>query len=91
VGNPYDWAHQKERAEWDRTLVANGPVTCRRCSLLVYPDRQRHLNPDRAKFDLGHPDPGQMGKQPEHQTCNRGAGGREGRRRTQQPASREWW
>lgn len=87
----YDWRHQQERAEWDAHLTANGPITCRRCGHPVYPDRAAHLNPDGMCFDLGHPEPGEDGTQPEHATCNRRAGGRRGRRDQLQPASQDWW
>ena len=91
MGNPYDWAHQQERRHWDRRLVTGGPISCRRCGLPVYPDRLKHLNHDGMKFDLGHPDPGQDSKAPEHGTCNRAAGGRSAQRQARQPASQEWW
>lgn len=92
MGSPlYDAAHQRERKTADLQLVAGGPVPCRRCGRPVYADRQRHLNWDGMKFDLGHPEPGQTGKAPEHATCNRQAGGRRGRQVQLQPASEEWW
>ena len=90
-GKLYTGGHQRERREADAQLVAGGPIPCRRCGRPVHPDRHKHLNWDGEKFDLGHPDPGQQGKQPEHHTCNRQAGGREGNRRKHQPASEEWW
>ena len=86
----YDWAHQVERKDWDQSMVANGPVLCRRCGLPVYPDRLCHLNRDQAKFDLGHPDAGQDGKEPEHRCCNRRAGQAAGKADQYQPASEEW-
>lgn len=90
MGNLYAGPHKRERREANAALTAR-PSRCRRCGRLVYPDHLRHLNWDGEKFDLGHPDPGQQGKEPEHATCNRGAGGREGQRRRRQPASEEWW
>lgn len=86
----YAGGHKRERREANDRLTVR-PIRCRRCGRLVYPDHLRHLNWDGRKFDLGHPDPGQDGKQPEHNTCNRGAGGREGQRRLRMPASEEWW
>lgn len=77
----YDWTHQQERAHWDAQLEALGPVPCRRCHRPVHPDRDAHLNWDRRPWNLGHPDPHQIGKRPEHATCNQSAGGREGNRR----------
>lgn len=92
MGKPqYAGPHKRERREADANLTANGPRPCRRCGKPVHPDRLAHLNWDGQPFDLGHPDPGQHGKEPEHQTCNRKAGGREGNRRKLQPASEEWW
>lgn len=92
MGNPnnYRGGHKRERREANDQLKVR-PAPCRRCGRPVYPDHLRHLNWDGRKFDLGHPDPGQTGKQPEHNRCNRGAGGREGRRRKLMPASEEWW
>lgn len=92
MGKPqYGPQHQRERAQWDAHLTANGPRPCRRCGHPVYPDTHAHLNRDGTPFDLGHPDPGQATKEPEHATCNRKAGGREGNRRKHQPASMDWW
>ena len=88
----YGYQHQRERADWNDTLTRLGSWTCRRCGLPVYPDHLAHLNRDGAPFDLGHPEPGQAGKEPEHaKACNRAAGGREGQRRLRMPASEEWW
>lgn len=87
----YDYDHEQERVAWNQHLETDGPIQCRRCGQLVYCDRLAHLNRDGRKFDLGHPDPGQTTKEPEHNCCNRKAGGREGRRRQLQPSSREWW
>ena len=70
----YGWQHQASRARWNQHLTATGPRPCRRCGRLVYPDRQAHLNPDRAPFDFGHPEPWQTTIEPEHQSCNRAAG-----------------
>jgi len=86
----YSGSHKNERRQADAQLQVK-PRPCRRCGRLVHPDRDAHLNWDGRRFDLGHPDPGQQGKEPEHATCNRQAGGREGNRRRTMPASEEWW
>ena len=85
-----DW--RAKRAAWNAELVRLGSWPCRRCGQPVYPDHLAHLNRDGTPFDLGHPDPGQQGEEPEHaKACNRPAGGRKGRRQQLQPASEEWW
>lgn len=68
----YGAKHRAERERW-RPLVESGQAVCWRCSRLIPPG---------APWDLGHDDADRtryMG--PEHQFCNRGAGGRKARRR----------
>jgi hypothetical protein len=96
--NPYDAAHQRERADWNRELTATGPRPCPRCNQPVYPDQLAHLNRDGRPFDLGHQvdvvNGGQGPKLPEHNCCNRSAGGKLAalRRRLKEGPrlSREW-
>ena len=95
MGGAYDWAWQKQRAQWNAHLTANGPWTCRRCGQPVYPDRMRHLNPDRMSFDLGHTIDVQDGgsneqAEPEHASCNRSAGKLAQLAKAREPASEEW-
>ena len=95
MGSVYNWEWQKLRQWWDAYLVTNGPWTCRRCGRPVYPDRMRHLNPDGAKFDLGHDTDVQFGgtlegAEPEHRGENRSAGKLAQLEKAREPASEEW-
>jgi hypothetical protein len=77
----YGYDHQKERAQANARLEVLGPIPCRHCGRLVYCDKQRHLNRDGRKFQLGHGVAHAEGgtgddKQPEHCCCNEAAGGR---------------
>jgi len=88
----YGYRHQRSRAAWDAELQRSGPVACRRCRLPVHCDRDRHLNTDGAKFDLGHGVSVKAGgdgsdSTPEHRACNRRAAAA----MTNAPrASRDW-
>lgn len=63
----YDAAHDRLRAEWE-PRVATGRVRCGRCRKLIRPG---------AAWDLGHDDHDRSRYTgPEHQACNRAAGGR---------------
>ena len=73
-----DPAYRAALAWWE-DYMASHSITCRRCGKPIPAG-------DRKAWDLGHPAP----FRPEHWWCNRSAGGREGRRRQLQPASREW-
>lgn len=96
MGKPqYDHQHQRQRAQWDRLLIREGPIDCDVCDLPVYPDRLHHLNPDRRKFDLDHSTPVIEGglhapKRPRHACCNRRAGQALAMVRRVEPASQEW-
>ena len=64
----YDRAHDAERARL-APIVAMGTVSCARCGYLIGA---------RAPWDLGHTDDRTAWTGPEHQRCNRQAGGRKG-------------
>lgn len=65
----YDRRHQAERERW-RPKVDAGLVDCWRCGHPIEPGRD---------WDLGHDDTDRTTYQgPEHRTCNRRAGGRNG-------------
>lgn len=77
----YGWIHQRERAKWAPRVKA-GLEHCRRCNNPIRPN---------TPWDLGHID-GTVGTRspqwsgPEHASCNRRAGQREGMRsRTRKP------
>lgn len=63
----YDREHLAERARWLPAVIA-GRVRCRRCRQPIAPGEP---------WDLGHPDAEcDRPRAPEHQACNRSAGGR---------------
>jgi hypothetical protein len=64
----YGGAHQRERARW-APKVARGIVDCWRCGQLIQPGRP---------WDLGHDDDRRTYRGPEHPSCNRQAGGKNG-------------
>lgn len=64
----YDIRHQQERARWAPKVDA-GLVDCARCGERLQAGRP---------WDLGHSDDRLTWTGPEHQTCNRRAGGRNG-------------
>jgi hypothetical protein len=64
----YGWGHQAERARWAPKVDA-GLVDCARC--------KERLEPGRP-WDLGHNDERTAWTGPEHVSCNRKAGGRNG-------------
>jgi hypothetical protein len=82
----YGTAHQRERARW-RPKVDAGLVDCARCGQPLEPGRP---------WDLGHTDDRTGWSGPEHLTCNRRRGGRNGAvvtnaaRRTAIRQSRDW-
>jgi hypothetical protein len=82
----YGSAHQRERAKWVRKVAA-GLVNCARCRQPIEPGRP---------WDLGHTDDRRGYTGPEHQRCNRVAGGRNGARITNamrvqgRQTSRDW-
>jgi hypothetical protein len=65
----YGAQHQQLRAEW-APLVDAGQVACARCGQPIEPG---------APWDLGHTDDRTAWTGPEHATCNRAAGGRNGK------------
>lgn len=64
----YDRRHQLERLRW-APMVDAGLVDCARCHHPLEPGRP---------WDLGHTDDRTEWTGPEHPTCNRKAGGRNG-------------
>lgn len=62
----YDAQHDRERATW-APLVDAGDITCPRCHQRIDPGEP---------WDLGHTDDRRSWTGPEHQRCNRAAGGR---------------
>ena len=66
----YTRAHQLERKRWEPKVDA-GLVDCARCHEPIEPGRQ---------WDLGHTEDRTAWTGPEHQTCNRRAGGANGAR-----------
>lgn len=67
----YDAEHDRLRAEWE-PRVAAGRVRCARCGKLIASG---------SPWDLGHRDDDRSRYNgPEHQRCNRSAGGRVGHR-----------
>lgn len=64
----YGHSHQSERARWAPKVNA-GLVDCARCGGRLEPGRD---------WDLGHNDERTAWTGPEHVTCNRKAGGRNG-------------
>jgi len=65
----YGWAHQKLRNRWV-PYVARGEVDCARCGQTIWPGEA---------WDLGHVD-GDKSRYagPEHRSCNRVAGAKQG-------------
>lgn len=86
----YDGRHQRERERW-RPKVEAGLIDCARCNEWIRPG---------TPWDLGHDDHDRSRYTgPEHMSCNRKAGGRNGalaanaKRGTKPPGkhtSREW-
>ncbi|MBT9255387.1 hypothetical protein KMZ30_07350 [Phycicoccus sp. KQZ13P-1] len=78
----YGHAHRKLRAEWE-PIVAAGRVTCARCGEPIEPGQP---------WDLGHADddPDQYNG-PEHESCNRRAGGEKRAQMWGRPADHERW
>lgn len=86
----YDGPHQRERARW-RPKVEAGLVDCARCTKWIQPG---------TPWDLGHDDHDRsIYTGPEHERCNRQAGGRNGAlvanarrggKATGKQTSREW-
>jgi hypothetical protein len=95
---PYGADHQRERAQLNDDMEANGPRTCDVCNQPVYPDSRANLNPDSRHFHLDHSTPVTWGgagtKRARHATCNESQGGKLGalRRRFREGArlSRDW-
>lgn len=80
----YGTSHQAERDRW-APLVAAGDVNCARCG--------NELDPEEP-WDLGHSDDRTAYNGPEHVSCNRSAGGRNGARAAnakRQTTVREPW
>lgn len=80
----YGQAHQAERKRW-APIVQAGNAVCARC--------QKPLAPDEP-YDLGHSDDRTAYNGPEHVTCNRSAGGRNGAKAAnakRQTTTREPW
>lgn len=61
----YGVAHEKQRKAW-APVVRRGQATCARCNVTIKPDEP---------WDLGHTDDRSAWSGPEHQACNRRAGG----------------
>lgn len=82
----YGLSHKQERARWAPKVDA-GLVDCARCRKPIEPGRP---------WDLGHLDDRSGWSGPEHRSCNRVAGGRNGAmvtnaaRGTSVHTSREW-
>jgi len=68
----YDRRHRAERSRW-APKVSLGQVDCARCKERIEPG---------AAWDLGHTDDRRAWTGPEHQDCNRSAGGTAGARAT---------
>lgn len=67
----YDGRHQRERERW-RPKVETGLCDCARCGKWIRPG---------TPWDLGHDDHDRnIYRGPEHMSCNRQAGGRNGAR-----------
>lgn len=64
----YGAAHQAQRGKW-RSTVEAGHATCARCGQPIAPG---------TPWDLGHTDDRTAWTGPEHASCNRSAGGRNG-------------
>jgi hypothetical protein len=72
----YDAAYDRARAWW-KPKVERGEVDCHAPACLL-PTRRIHLG---AEWDLGHDDQRRI-RGPEHQRCNRSAGGKASHART---------
>jgi hypothetical protein len=77
VARGYGATHKRLRRQWARIVNAGG-VECARCGRLIFPGEL---------WDLGHSDDRTAYTGPEHQICNRSAGGGTAPR---QRFSREW-
>jgi hypothetical protein len=66
----YGAAHRRERARWQR-VVDQGLASCARCNGPILPGET---------WDLGHSDDRSVWTGPEHPSCNRSAGGKNGNR-----------
>ncbi len=63
----YGWAHQRERAKWQR-VIDSGGVSCWRCGRPIHPG---------MPWDLGHDDNDRsVYRGPECRPCNRATTGR---------------
>lgn len=84
IARGYNLQHQRERKRWKRILSDEGVLPCPRCQLPIY---------DGQPWDLGHTDDREAWTGPEHVSCNRGAGGRNGAKvanTKRQMKIREW-
>ena len=80
----YGAAHRAERAKWAK-VIATGDATCVRCEHPIAPT---------DPWDLGHSDDRKSWSGPEHASCNRSAGGRNGNRIARERAQmvrRDWF
>lgn len=84
----YGTAHQKLRAQWQRTIDAHGA----RCAAQVCLESSRVIPHGTTAWDLGHTADRSAYSGPEHRRCNRSDGGkRSGRhRRSTLVTSRRW-
>jgi hypothetical protein len=76
----YDREHEAERRRWS-PLVDAGQVACARCGQPIGPG---------TPWDLGHTDDRTAWTGPEHATCNRAAGGRNGKAITNWDRRSRW-
>lgn len=79
----YGWAHQRVREQW-APKVAAGVVVCARCGKPISPGQ---------RWDLGHTEDRRAWHGPEHASCNRSAGGKNGnrvRRQVKKMTKRDW-
>lgn len=80
----YGAAHKAERRRW-KTIVDSGRAVCARCGKPIAAG---------SAWDLGHSDDRSRWTGPEHASCNRRAGGRNGARVTNERATmtrRSWF
>ena len=106
VMDRYGTEHSQLRDMWKRRLGREGVVACGRCGSPIYAgpvDRADHVDACKVKgcngecwytWDLGHANDGVHYNGPEHQCCNRAAGGRNGARAVNadrwRPTHRDW-